>query len=130
MKIPLAASSLILLAAFSCVASAQSPPSGSDMRCLLVGMRYSTATDAQQKSAGLMLVTYFYARLEQTPTKDLEDALAKEALDMAPTDFRFEANRCGSLLKEKAQAIKDIGADLMRRRQETIDAPNPKPTEK
>jgi hypothetical protein len=114
------------------MANALGPPSGPDMRCLLVGMRLSTATEPQQKSAGLMLTSYFYAKLDQTPTKDLEEALAKEALDMSPSDFKFELGRCGGIFKDKAQAIKEIGADLLRRRQdaETAQPNEAKPNEK
>jgi hypothetical protein len=115
MKSVIAACTIFLLTAFS--ASAGSSPPGPDLRCLLVGMRLSTVTDPQQKSAGLMLTSYFYARLEQTATKELEDDLAKEAFDMSPSDFKFELGRCSGILKEKGQVIKALGADLMRRRQ-------------
>jgi hypothetical protein len=136
MKIILAARTMFLLAAFASIANAQSPPSGPDMRCLLVGMRFATTPDSQQKSAGLMLISYFYAKLDQTAPKELEDALAKEALDMTPPDFKFAAGRCGTIIKDMAQAMKDLGANLARRRQEVLerqgstDATNPKPGEK
>jgi hypothetical protein len=120
--------SLFLISAFFSIANAQSPPSGPDMRCLLVGMRFATTPDSQQKSAGLMLISYFYAKLDQTPPKELEDALAKEALDMSPTDFRFEARRCGEIIKDMAQAMKNLGANLAHRRQETADKQEPSAT--
>jgi hypothetical protein len=78
-----------------------------------------------------MLISYFYAKLDQTPAKELEDALAKEALDMSPADFRFEAGRCGAIIKDMAQAMKDLGANLARRRQEMTEKQNtqsPMPT--
>jgi hypothetical protein len=127
MKILLLLCSVLLLA-FSSIANAQSPPSGPDMRCLLVGMRFATTPESQQKSAGLMLLSYFYAKLDQIPPKELEDALAKEALDMSPTDFRFEAGRCGTIIKNMAQAMKDLGANLARRRQDTADKQEPSAT--
>jgi hypothetical protein len=122
MGILIKVSTLFLLAGFSFAANAQAPPSGPDMRCLLVGMRFAVTPESEQKSAGLILVSYFYAKLDQTPPKELEDALAKEALDMSPSDFKFEAGRCGATIKDIAQAIKDLGANLARRRQ-SADAP-------
>jgi hypothetical protein len=132
MKYLLPTCSAFLMTALFSTVNAQTPPSGPDMRCLLVGMRFSTATDPQQKSAGLILISYFYAKLDQTPPKELEDALAKEALDMSPSDFKFEAGRCGAIIKDIAQAIKDLGADLVRRRQNTDTQPpnDGKPSEK
>lgn len=96
-------------------------PSSVDVRCLIVGSRLSTSTDANQRNAGNMLAIYFMGRLEQFSPKEIEDAMFNEALAMSPTDFQSDTARCGKILVEKGQEMTQIGNNLVHRGQEMKD---------
>jgi hypothetical protein len=108
---------LLALAAAS-TACGQGAPPPADIRCLIVGMQLSTATDTNQRTGGNMLTIYYFGRLEHYSAKVLEDAIFKESLLIKPAEFESEAGRCGRALMEKGQEITQIGSNLSRRGQE------------
>jgi hypothetical protein len=111
---------LAVLLAFgmTATAGAQGVPPPADIRCLIVGMQLSTATDTNQRTGGNMLTIYYFGRLEHYSAKVLEDAIFKESLIIKPAEFESEAGRCGRTLMEKGQVITQIGSNLSRRAQE------------
>jgi hypothetical protein len=109
---------LAVIASFS-PAHAEDAPAAADIRCLMVGMRMSAYTDANQRTGGNMLAIYYLGRLEKFSAKQLEEAILKESLNVKPDDFQVDASRCGKILMEKGQVITQIGNDLVRHGQET-----------
>jgi hypothetical protein len=103
-------------------------PSSADIRCLIVASRYSGSSDLDERGAGNMLAIYFMGRLEQFSTQEIEDAMLKEFAVLTPQDFQSDAERCGRILKTKGDALKEIGASLVRRVQEKADKAGSKPT--
>jgi hypothetical protein len=102
-------------------------PSSADIRCLIVASRYSGSSDLNERGAGNMLAIYFMARLEQFSIPEIEDAMLKEFAVLTPQDFQSDADRCGRILKAKGDALKEIGANLVRRAQEKADKESPIP---
>jgi hypothetical protein len=115
MKILYRSLGLILAVAMAAVVHADGAPPTADIRCLMVGMQLSTATDTNQRTGANMLTIYYFGRLEHYSAKVLEDALFKEYVAFKPADFQLEAERCGKSLMEKGQVITKIGEDLVQR---------------
>jgi hypothetical protein len=109
---------VLLTLGIASAASAQAVPPPPDIRCLIVGMQLSTATDTNQRTGGNILTMYYSGRLEHYSAKVLEDAIFKESLIIKPAEFESEAGRCGRTLMEKGQEITQISANLSRRAQE------------
>jgi hypothetical protein len=109
---------ILLALAMTSGAHAQAVPPAADIRCLIVGMQLSTATDTNQRTGGNILTMYYFGRLEHYPSKVLEDAIFKESLTLKPAEFESEAGRCGRSLMEKGQEVTLIGSNLSRRAQE------------
>jgi len=87
-----------------------------DVRCLVVGMHFSGANDAMQRSAGMMLSLYYIGRLDgHVPSFDLEDAIIQQLTKMTPADYSSEAQRCGGSLQAKGQQITALGKRLIER---------------
>jgi hypothetical protein len=112
---------LLLLSASFSTAYAAEAPSSADVRCLIVGSRLSTSSDANQRNAGNMLAIYSMGRLAQFSPKEIEDAMFNEALAMTPTDFQSDTARCGKILVEKGQEMTQIGNNLVHRGKELKD---------
>jgi len=106
---------LLILTGLFPTAHADEAPPPADIRCLMVGMRLSTFSDAAQRTGGNMLAIYYFGRLEKFSAQQLEDAILKESLTIKPEDFQAESSRCGRILMEKGQVITKIGDDLVRR---------------
>jgi hypothetical protein len=102
-------------------------PSPADIRCLIVASRYSGSSDLNERGAGNMLAIYFMGRLEQFSIPEVEDAMLKEFAVLTPQDFESDAERCGRILKTKGDALKEIGANLVRRAKEKAEKEGPKP---
>jgi hypothetical protein len=118
MKIHYCSLSLLIAVAMASVVHAEATaPPPADIRCLMVGMQLSTATDTNQRTGANMLTIYYFGRLEHYSAKVLEDALFTEYVALKPTDFQSEAERCGKSLMEKGQAITKIGENLVHRGQ-------------
>lgn len=100
-----------------------------DVRCIVVGMRLSGATDPAQRSAGMMLSLYYIGRLDgRAPSFDLEDAIVQQVSTMKPADYAAEAQRCGGSLQTKGQQITALGEHLIergRQMQEKSATPSP-----
>jgi hypothetical protein len=119
---------VVLTLGIASAAVAQAVPPPADIRCLIVGMQLSNATDANQRTGGNILTMYYSGRLEHYSAKVLEDAIFKESLIIKPAEFESEAGRCGRNLMEKGQEITQIAANLSRRaqeRQQKQPAPSP-----
>ena len=109
---------LALLPVFSPV-YALDPEAISDVRCIVVGLRFSRAADSTQRSAGLMLSLYYIGRLDgHVPGYDLEDAIVQQMKTMTLADFASEARRCGGSLQDKGKQITEIGQHLIQRGQQ------------
>jgi TonB family protein len=117
-------SSLFLLAALCSTAHAQDIPPSSDIRCLIVGMQMSTMTDTPRRTAGNMVVLYYFGRLDPFPPKVIEDAIAKQAINWTQTDLNTEGDRCGKEMNDKAQSMTEIGNILVRRGDELEEKPH------
>ncbi len=102
-------------------AQAQDLDTRSDVRCLVVGMRFAALSDPTYKSAGMMLSLYYFGRLDaRVPKLDLGDLTAKEVSAMTPADYSSEAKRCGGNLTDKGQELTRIGTDLAARSQKML----------
>ena len=109
---------LALIPVFS-PASGQDAEATSDVRCIVVGLRFARATDSTQRSAGLMLSLYYIGRLDgHNPGFDLENAIAQQMEKMTPADYASEAQRCGGNLQNKGKQITVIGQHLIQRGQQ------------
>jgi hypothetical protein len=65
-----------------------------DVRCLVVGMRFTALSDATYKSAGMILSMYYFGRLDaHVPKLDIENLIVKEVTTMTPPDYSSEAMR-------------------------------------
>jgi hypothetical protein len=107
---------------FSRQAQALDDDTIADVRCIVVGMRFSGLTDPNLKSAGTMLGLYYVGRIEgRTPKLDIEELLVSEAVKMTSADYGSEAQRCGGSLALKGQELTKIGNDLLKRAQEMRD---------
>jgi hypothetical protein len=96
-------------------ASAQDSNVRDDTRCLIVGAKLLSQSDATKKSAGMMLTIYYFGRLDaHIPKLDVESLIMKEVDSMTPQDFVAEAKRCGNNLAVKGQEMSRIGQDLSR----------------
>lgn len=73
-----------------------------DVRCVVVAMHMATLSNPQQRSAGVMIATYYLGRLDGRASQmDVELLIEEEANKMTPADLRSDAVRCGSALKKK-----------------------------
>jgi TonB family protein len=84
-----------------------------DIHCLIVGMTLSNTTDSNQRISGAMLAVFYFGRLDRFSPKDIEDAIAKEAITWTQADAQSEAARCGKELGDKAQSMNEAGKNLM-----------------
>jgi hypothetical protein len=114
---------LLIFTALFPTAHADEAPPPADIRCLMVGMRLSSFSDAAQRTGGNMLAIYYFGRLEKFSAQQLEDAILKESLTIRSEDFQAESSRCGKILMEKGQVITKIGDDLVRRGKELAEKP-------
>jgi hypothetical protein len=113
-----------LLALWSVQVRAQDAETSADIRCVLVGIQFAGMADPSQRSAGMMLSLYYIGRLDaHVPKLDIEDLMVKEISTMSPSDYGFEAKRCGGRLTEKGQEITRIGKDMIERGQKTMEKP-------
>ncbi|MDB5496635.1 MAG: hypothetical protein JWP28_666 [Phenylobacterium sp.] len=82
-----------------------------DVRCLLT-MGALASNKANQQAATLG-VYFFEGRITaRAPTLDLTAALKTEVARMGPADLQSEAQRCGSLVRQAAQALQAAQASF------------------
>lgn len=84
-----------------------------DVHCVVVAMHMATLSTPRQRSAGVMIATYYLGRLDgRSPHLDIERLIEEEAKKMTPTQLQSDAVRCGRALREKGQEMVRISADL------------------
>lgn len=89
----------------------------SDADCVVVGMRIVQMTEPQQRTAGLLLATYYLGRLDvRLPAADSERLIESEARKMTVAEFRANATRCGKVLTLRGQELQKIDDDLTHKR--------------
>ena len=82
-----------------------------DIRCMLA--MYATSRNPQLAQGAGVALLYYAGRIEvREPTIDLGAAMKKEALRMSPSDYSFNARRCGDEVKAKGEALKAAGQSL------------------
>jgi hypothetical protein len=103
-------------------ARAQDTESISDVRCVLVGMKFVQMTDPSLHEAGNMLTMYYIGRLDgRVPSLDIEELIVREVSQMTTADYGSEAKRCGASLSGKGQQITRIGKDIIEREQKMLN---------
>ncbi len=119
----------VALLSFSMQTQAQDADTIADVRCVVVGIRFSELTDPKLKSAGTMLTMYFVGRIEgRAPKLDIEELLVNEVVKMTSADYGSEAKRCGGSLALKGQDMTKIGNDLLERAKKMQDQATAPPT--
>jgi hypothetical protein len=112
------------LTLLSTQAPAEDAETISDVRCVIVGMKFAGMSDPTQQSAGLMLSLYYVGRLDgRVPKLNIEELMIKEISTMTTSDYGSEAKRCGASLTEKGQEISRIGKDMVERGQKMLGKP-------
>jgi hypothetical protein len=97
-----------------------------DVRCVIIGVKIAASADSAQQSAGVMAALYYIGRIDgREPTLNIETVLAKEVVNMTPTEFSSEAIRCGKHLTERGQEITKLGRDLAELAQKMPGKPKP-----
>lgn len=91
------------------------PPAATvaDVQCLVIGMRFASSPDQQQKLSGTMLTIYFLGRIDgRTPTVDLQELLVQQVKNMNEAALKNAATRCGAELSTRGVEITRIGHTL------------------
>jgi hypothetical protein len=87
---------------------------GTDIKCIVVGARLSTSTDAGLRYRAGMLLMYYLGRFDGHAAPYNLESLLSEATNMTPAEFEAETRRCSDALAEKGKEIVQIGQDLSR----------------
>jgi len=113
--LPAVFASLLLLAA----APQQAPSPAldaetmNDVRCLVATTSIVKNKDPKLAQAGMIASQYFLGRIDgRTPKLDLEDALVRAAKSISQEQMKALFQRCGTLLHDRGEAVKAIGARL------------------
>lgn len=82
-----------------------------DIRCMLA--MYATSRNPQLAQGAGVALLYFAGRIEgREPGLDLAEAMRKEAQRMSPSDYSFNARRCGDEVKAKGELLRAAGQSL------------------
>lgn len=95
-------------------AQAQNVETEGDLRC--VAILSIVASQKPELMSGLGFgVMYFVGRIEgREPDVEIQSSLKAEIARLAPSNYGAEAHRCGTVMQEKGELLKQIGEDLRR----------------
>ncbi|MDP9008028.1 MAG: hypothetical protein M3N91_04865 [Pseudomonadota bacterium] len=106
---------VVVLSSIS-VTHAQSVTASMDVRCIVVGSRFSAMPDAGKQAAGRLLVMYYLGRVDAAfPNVPLAVELEKEDRAMTASDLQSETTRCSKYLTDRSLALQEIAKNLRRR---------------
>jgi hypothetical protein len=110
---------VLILGLASMSVGAQEAVNVADIRCVVVGMKLTGATDSPDQSRGFLLTLYYLGRLDgRSPKLDIERLIIEEARRMSEADYGSEERRCGAALAEKGRQITEIGKHLVEMRKD------------
>ena len=105
---------MAILGLVSMPTGAQETVNIADIRCVVAGVKLSTAANSADQSRGFLLTLYYIGRLDgRAPKLDIENLLIAESSKMTSADDASEAKRCGAALAQKGGQITKIGKDLI-----------------
>ena len=94
-------------------ASAESPETTEDLRCLVAVAAAAGASDQMTATMVAPGFMYFMGRIEGREGEfDLETALRREAATTTAGRIQADALRCGKIMVEKGQALQAIGKSM------------------